>query len=436
MVRSCCSILVMCLWVSTVLAGPHDQFLEKAKDIGWSGDASALLEHFQTPAFEKAAQDPGALHHLSMNLDSSIRILTVRGGDAVDEIFQEILPHAEALLEREPNTQRAAYIWASLSIAHERSLSLRGRKPDLQRWNRAVRLTLLVYEGTTQQVDTGLQVVRWVGQLAVLDDVNEVALLESADHIMQELLEANEGDQTVFACEGQLCLHKARAALTHGRKKDAKTIVAAGLAALERHIEQGDSQKMLGCAHTELVTFANDSKLRIKTRYRVEKGLSARGLVPYTIPRASSWGAGRAVETPQILTISQFGPEGRATRTIVLRAFKHGVPYDAMGTGEGIDGRNVKKMAEGLYGRAIWDLDPVTDRRRVKKGRAGKGWPTGYHYRIVGTDPVGRWVRSTVSFISSKSLGYTIELAVSEYEDEAQLDSEFQFVLTSLKIPK
>ena len=428
-------ILAVCLSVSAAVAGLHDTYLKKAADLAWLGDASALLAHFETPAFEKAVADPDALHKLAMTLDMRIRILTVRGCDAVDGVLGALLPHAEALLEKEPNAARAAYIWAALTTAQQRSRCLRGGKPDLSRWNKAIWLAQLVYAGGTQKKASGVQILGWIGQLVAQKDADEAALLKFADEIVKELLALDPKDRAVLAAEGQLFLDKARAALARRRKKDAQALVEAGLATLERHIEAGDTEKTLGRAHTELVTFANDANLGIKTPYLVESGVSRLSLVPYTVPAASSWEAGNPGHATQILAISQFGPEGRATRALVLRAFQHGTPYDAAGTGVGVDGSNAKGLAAAYSDTMYRALTATTKKRPVKRGRAGKGWPKGQYFRHVGTDATGRWVRKTVAFVSSKRLGHTIQLIVSEYEDETAPDSEFLFVLKSLTIP-
>ena len=82
-------------------------------------------------------------------------------------------------------------------------------------------MALLVNKTTSQPKKTGLQVLRWIGQLLVYEGADEAELLKSAEEIRKQLLEAHEEDRTVLACMGQWSLHKARAAVTRRRRKDA-----------------------------------------------------------------------------------------------------------------------------------------------------------------------------------------------------------------------
>ncbi len=435
MIRVLCGIVVLCAFAAPAHAERGAKSL-KAQKLTQAGDARGLLKLLEDPANAVLLEDTDSLFYLCVDIYAQTRILTARGGDTIDEIFEVVLPRARALREQDARGQRGLRSWASIFHAQQWSLHLRGRSVDPDEWLVAVQIGIRLCQVGAENSSAVVATARTIGQYASVKGVDAKPLLEMGDQLLAEAVAKHPEDTGFLAHVGAFWLHKTRAALVHEGKRAAKRIATEGLAAIEEYIETGDEYGHLAQAHTDLLTFAIDHKLGVCAKYRVKPCISLREFVTLKVPTGSLWTVDPNVKEPTILSVNQYTAEGHIFRTISVRALEHGQLYDPLQTGVGVDARSAKGLAECLCERLAWELDPLVKRSKVRKGRPRRGWPLGYHFQGIGSIQSNQWIRKTITLIPCRKIGHTLELSVSEYEDAPEYGADFEYVLTSLKLPK
>ena len=428
--------LVAALGVRGAGAGGFDPWLTAIHEALVRGDGEAIVRRLKDSAFGGAMRDPATLRTLAMEFEGYSRLLTLRGdGAAIDEAFAILLPAADRLHAASPQGVEPTFVWACFNSTHQRLLGLRRLPVDLARWKEVIDVALRVLADAPPDASRSMQVVRWIGEYAEQKEADATDLLAKAEKILEDTHRADEANTGVTATAAPFYRSKARFALLRGRRKDAETYLETGLGFVTPHLGPTDPERRVGHAHTDLITLAHDLKMDVGDDYRTEERRTKDDLFAYRLPISISWQVQPLANEQQVLVLMQFGPEGHSLRGITVVAYDHRISYDIGNVGKLIPGSNAKMLAEhkALYWAGMFrTLDEQTP---VKVAKPCAGLRAGPQFRVSGEATSGEWTRMTDTLLSSKRLGRTIELVVTEFEDGDMGRSELEYVLSSLAIP-
>jgi len=434
------ALLTLALLVAPAQAGNVSSWVEKVHEASEWGDSEVVWRLLQEPTFEQAMHDEEALFTFCTTLSNCWRILAVRGGERVDEIHARVEPYVRARLSNDPLEAGDIYCWACVVSAMERTRRARGEKPDLERWQDAVRLGLTAANAASDRRDIAMEQIRWCGELAAFKKADAEFFLAQADALQKRLLEEDSPDWRAISSIALLHENKARAWAVRGKKRDALEWIEKGIAFVESHLDADpaieDPYSQVPRARCNLITTARELHLRCKACYRIKEAASKAGLLTARLPDSGSWKPVVPDGEQDILTIAQFGHEGKSIRTIRIRALKHGLHYDMDGTGSAVLAENPKKIAEHSRNGMMWAMDSVSKTGKIRKGRHASGWPSGYHFTLEGLNEKGVWIRHSAVAVRSRKLERTFLFQVAEWEDSEEGLEEFEFVLTSLHPPR
>ena len=426
--------------LGTAEASPTTNWAAKLHDRAAWGDGEAVLRMVKEPIFDKVMKDPESLITVCTTFSNCWRILAARGGDQIDEIYEIVYPYAQARLGIRPLELGNAFCWACVVGAIERTRVYQGEKPDLERWQDAVRMGLTVANEAVDRRDLMIPVLRWCGELAAFKRADAEYFLAQADALQARLVEEGGTDLALIIAIAALHENKARAACIRGRKRDGLAHIEAGLAFVDEQLEQagegGDPNGFLSRSRCNLITTARELKLRCKACYRTRTVPTKERLLTVEIPESGSWKSQVPEGDLDMLQIVQFGPEGKSQRTIVFRSFRPDTVYNLDKGASSVLGTYPKKLAESTLRGVRWGMDTVEKESKIRKGRCRKAWPTGYHFSVSGTYPDGTWRRITVVTVREKKLDRTLQFVVHEFEDNEHGRCELEFVLASVKPEK